>query len=131
MPCGSGLIYFFSFLAISANAQEESANIVNLNLVNRRKWLMEPGNVYIGRETWHLSGSKWGNPHKIDLNDSRKNSREKVIELFKIYILNNAELLESITELQGKKLGCWCAPKQCHGEILHQLAGNNPIYQTL
>ena len=92
---------------------------------------MEPGNVYIGRETWYLSGSKWGNPHKIDLNDSRKNSREKVIELFKIYILNNAELRECITELQGKKLGCWCAPKQCHGEILHQLAGNNPIYQTL
>ena len=88
---------------------------------------MEPGNIYIGRETWYLSGSKWGNPFRIDEN----NSREEVIELFKEYFLNNAELRNAVTELQGKKLGCWCAPKQCHGEFLHQMAGNSPIYQTM
>ena len=87
---------------------------------------MEPGNIYIGRETWHLSGSKWGNPFRIE-NDNR----EEVIELFKEYFLNNAELRNAVTELQGKKLGCWCAPKQCHGEFLHLMAGNSPIYQTM
>ena len=38
--------------------------------------------------------------------------------------------LNSISELKGKVLGCWCAPKLCHAQILHKLAGNDPIYQS-
>lgn len=25
-------------------------------------------------------------------------------------------------ELRGKVLGCWCAPKMCHGDVLAELA---------
>ena len=96
-------------------------------MVDSKKWLKEPGNIYIGRKNAHISTFKWGNPFKIDA----KNSRIKVISLFEKYLLTNTELLVKVSELKGKKLGCWCAPLPCHGEILHRLAGNRPVYQTI
>ena len=108
--------YVDSPTTVSAKAQEEKANIVNLNLVAPRKWLVEPGNVYIGRQTRYLEGSKWGNPYIMKGNMKRN----KVVKLFK-----------EGKKLLGKKLGCWCAPQQCHGEILHLFAGNRPVYSTI
>ena len=32
------------------------------------------------------------------------------------------ELLAALPELAGKTLGCWCAPKACHGDVLARLA---------
>ena len=26
--------------------------------------------------------------------------------------------MDSILELDGKVLGCWCCPEECHGDIL-------------
>jgi hypothetical protein len=26
------------------------------------------------------------------------------------------------SELKGKKLGCWCKPNACHGDVLAELA---------
>ena len=117
------------FLADSAIPQEETANIINLYSVDPRKWLKEPGNVYIGRKTRHLPASKWGNPYCIDTKNGL--DRPKVIHLFEKYLMNNAELRDSVNELFGKKLGYWCAPQQRHGEILHRSAGNRPVYQTI
>ena len=102
------------------------ANIINLNKVDFQNWVLEPGNVYIGRQTPYLSASKWANPYPMG-----PATRSQVIHRFVEYILINMELLESLSELKGKKLGCWCAPLQCHGEILHKLAGNSPIYQSM
>ena len=73
--------------------------------------------------------SKWGNPYCIDTKNGL--DRTKVIHLFEKYLMNNAELRDSVNELFGKKLGCWCAPQQCHGEFLHRSAGNHPVYQTI
>jgi hypothetical protein len=70
----------------------------------------EPYDVYIGRP------SKWGNPWEI-----RGFSRVEVIRLYERYILDS-ELIYDIGELRGKTLGCWCAPKACHGDILLRLA---------
>lgn len=67
--------------------------------------------VYIGR------GSKWGNPFKMDKN----NSREDVIERYEKWIRGKPNLLKDLPELIGKKLGCFCAPKACHGDILKKL----------
>ena len=89
------------------------------------KWLNEPGNIYIGRKKNHIPASKWGNPYIMGMN----NGRTKVINLYEDYLQGNAELLERVSELKGKNLGCWCAPLPCHGEILHLLAGNRPVYQ--
>jgi hypothetical protein len=69
----------------------------------------EPYDIYIGRP------SKWGNPFEIGKNGSR----EEVIEKYKNWVVTQ-DL--NFSELRGKTLGCWCAPKACHGDILIELA---------
>jgi len=72
----------------------------------------EPYDVYIGR------GSKWGNPYII----GRDGDREEVIEKYRQYIvMRRKDLLNSLEEIKGKRLGCWCAPKKCHGNVLIDL----------
>ena len=73
--------------------------------------------VYIGRP------SKWGNPFKIGPDGSRK----QVIEKYRKYILSNDKLLNSLDELEGKTLGCWCKPKACHGDVLVELVNKKGI----
>ena len=111
-------------------------NIVNLDEVeNIEEWLRKDGNLYIGRGSKKVpkiasncgeSAQKWSNPFKI----VDHHSREEVIKLFRQYVLGNRLLIESVSELRGKVLGCWCAPERCHAEVLHQLAGNHPVYQA-
>lgn len=73
--------------------------------------------VYIGR------GSKWGNPFPID--EKNGQTREIVIEKYKEYIYNcisNAEItIEDLMTLSGKRLGCFCKPKSCHGDVLVEI----------
>jgi hypothetical protein len=65
--------------------------------------------VYIGR------GSKWGNPFVI----GKDGNREQVIDKYKRYVLmRKPDLLNDLEELEGKRLGCWCSPKACHGDVL-------------
>ena len=78
----------------------------------------EPSDVYIGR------GSKWGNPFThLDGTTARfrVGTREEAIARYASWIREQPELLEALPELAGKTLGCWCAPKSCHGEILVEL----------
>jgi Domain of unknown function (DUF4326) len=73
----------------------------------------EPFDVYIGRP------SKWGNPFKI----GKDGSREEVIQKYRDWVLTNPVLITRVsTELKGKKLGCWCKPNTCHGDVLAELA---------
>ena len=67
--------------------------------------------VYIGR------GSRWGNPFII----GEHGDREEVIRKYRDYVLSTPELMDSLQELNGKRLGCHCAPKPCHGNVLAQL----------
>ena len=101
-------------------------NIINLHTVNVKNWIKEPNNIYIGRRTKGIKASKWKNPFKINY----CNSRKKAVRLFEKYIKRKRNLVNSISELKGKVLGCWCAPKLCHAQILHHLAGNEPVYQS-
>lgn len=50
-------------------------------------------------------GSKWANPFKVD-----DHGREACIEQYRQYINSKPELKNSLVELKGKVLGCWCAP---------------------
>ena len=68
----------------------------------------ESYDVYIGRP------SKWGNPFKI----GEDGTRIEVIKKYRKWIISNKELLNQIDELKGKRLGCWCKPKPCHGDVL-------------
>ena len=72
----------------------------------------EPYDVYIGRP------SKWGNPFKI----GRDGTREQVIAQYRTWLLNQPNLVMALPELRGKRLGCWCKPAACHGDVLAALA---------
>jgi hypothetical protein len=82
----------------------------------------EAHDVYIGRP------SIWGNPFTHDKKNVRRGmilveSREKAIELYEIYVRDKVERKEllDLKEIAGKTLGCWCAPKSCHGDVLVKL----------
>lgn len=73
--------------------------------------------VYIGRP------SKWGNPFShlagnFTLAKFKVESRKEAVERYEVYLLENKELMDSLHELKGKTLGCWCSPKACHGDVL-------------
>ena len=67
--------------------------------------------VYIGR------GSPWGNPFPI----TKRENRAYVIARYRRYIRSRPELLARLGELRGKRLGCYCHPFPCHGDVLVEL----------
>lgn len=70
-----------------------------------------PHDVYIGRP------SKWGNPFEI----GKDGTRTEVIQKYEDWIREQPELLSQLHELEGKRLGCFCKPKRCHGDVLVKL----------
>lgn len=76
-------------------------------VVHRR----EPHDVFIGRP------SKWGNPFVL----GEHGNRQTVIRKYVGYLHSRPDLLLALPELRGKTLGCFCAPKPCHGDVLADL----------
>lgn len=64
--------------------------------------------------------SVFGNPYKIDL--QRGMDRDYVIHLYKVYFLDriakDRKFKEMVVSLRGKRLGCWCSPLPCHGDVI-------------
>lgn len=73
----------------------------------------EKYDIYIGRP------SKWGNPYSV----GSDGTRNEVISKYEAYLMspNQRHLIECLPELKDKILGCWCAPKACHGDILKRM----------
>lgn len=87
--------------------------------------------VYIGRP------GKWGNPFS-HLDESSApvyvKTREDAVECYRQWIFGGQQEIhdrlklvrptveEIKSELRGKVLGCWCAPKACHGHVLVEIA---------
>eukprot|EP00639_Heterosigma_akashiwo_P017500 CAMPEP_0206383464 /NCGR_PEP_ID=MMETSP0294-20121207/13943_1 /ASSEMBLY_ACC=CAM_ASM_000327 /TAXON_ID=39354 /ORGANISM="Heterosigma akashiwo, Strain CCMP2393" /LENGTH=131 /DNA_ID=CAMNT_0053833485 /DNA_START=134 /DNA_END=529 /DNA_ORIENTATION=- len=61
-------------------------------------------------------GSKWKNPFSV-----KKYGRDKCLKMYSEYIKEHKTLYMDLEELKGKKLGCWCAPEGCHGDVLVSL----------
>ena len=63
-----------------------------------------------------------GNPFTIGVDGTR----EEVIARFEVYaremLESGAWTRESILALRGQRLGCWCAPRACHGDVLLNIA---------
>ena len=73
----------------------------------------EPYDVYIGRP------SIFGNPFRI----GPDGTRAEVIEKYRADVLDRPLLVKTIRrELRGKRLGCYCAPQPCHGDVLAEIA---------
>jgi hypothetical protein len=71
----------------------------------------EDYDVYIGRP------SKWGNPFVV----GEDGERGECVELYREWIMTQPDLLADLHELKGKRLGCWCKPSACHGDVLAKL----------
>lgn len=82
--------------------------------------------VYIGRACtyggWNLDQSKWANPFTI----ASSGSARAAVERYRRYLLSRHDLLADLGELRGKRLGCWCKPGPCHGDVLAEMANNLP-----
>jgi hypothetical protein len=61
--------------------------------------------------------SIWGNRFVI----GRDGDRATVIAKYAAWIMTRPELLSRLHELRGKRLGCWCSPLPCHGDVLVRL----------
>ncbi len=76
--------------------------------------------------------SKFGNPFYIGPDGDRM----EVIGKYNQWIRGKGftdfeqqqrkEALESLHQLKGKVLGCWCKPRACHGDILVELINALP-----
>ena len=77
--------------------------------------------VYIGRKKGEPN--HFGNPFQI----GKDGSRQEVIRKFREWIngiaYQNVEperrqwILQNLHLLEGKKLGCYCKPQSCHGDV--------------
>ena len=76
--------------------------------------------IYIGRELHYpktnFSRSKWAN-----LPNVKKVGIKKSLELYEKHIRKTPELWDTLDELEGKVLGCWCKPNPCRGDVLIKL----------
>lgn len=69
--------------------------------------------LYIGR------GSPYGNPFPM----SDEGMRDAVVAAFREWLAGQPELLRLARKaLPGQVLGCFCAPRSCHGDVLSEVA---------
>lgn len=69
---------------------------------------------------------QWGNPFLI----GRDGNRTEVIEKYRRWVMTQPKLLAQLSMLKGKRLGCFCAPLACHGDVLAGLAEAVTISRT-
>jgi hypothetical protein len=70
--------------------------------------------------------TKWGNPYCVEGMKSKYPciylpTLEEVLIEYEKYIRSRPDLIAALPELRGKRLGCWCAPEPCHGDVLIRL----------
>lgn len=79
----------------------------------------ETFDVYVGRP------SKWGNPFSFKEGTTAEfvvATRDEAVDRYAEWIKTQPHLMEALPELRGKTLGCWCAPRRCHADVLLALA---------
>ena len=85
---------------------------------NRHHGSAPDGAVHIGR------GSEYGNPYVI----GRHGTRRMVIRMFYYWLLAQPDVQRKWAhDLHGKDLVCYCAPEECHGDILLALASTGKM----
>jgi hypothetical protein len=99
---------------------------VNGEVVDLRR---RPYDVYIGRANrrYRLAASKWANPFR----EGQDGDRGEVIAKYERWLKKQPELMAALPELRGKVLGCWCAPKPCHGDVLVRLASRLTVARAV
>lgn len=78
----------------------------------------EKCDVYIGRP------SVFGNPFSV-YKYGRKQCIEKYRQYFELLIKHDPKFREKVLSLKGKKLGCFCKPLECHGDVIAEYVDKN------
>ena len=95
-------------------------SVVNIHKVHGKR---PDYDIYIGRAvryTEFTQSSKWANPFHI----STYKDTKKCLEDYERWIRNKVLMNPAeynLEELRGQRLGCWCKPGPCHGDILLKL----------
>ena len=97
-------------------------------------WRDDYSALYIGRRNAHhgFPESKWHNPYRLEeYGGDTPVTRQRCIEAYAAYLIQQEALMAALPELAGRKLGCWCrhAGKEvpCHGLVLVALALTTPM----
>lgn len=94
-----------------------SNHVLETRVVNLYK---EPFDTYIGRPR-KGEESIWHNPFIVGVHGERG----ECVKLYETYIrekLESGEIpLKELKKLKGKRLGCFCKPQDCHGDVLVKL----------
>lgn len=72
----------------------------------------EKYDVYIGRPTI------FGNPYEIGKDGNREDVVNKYRKYFTERIQTDMSFRRQVLTLRGKRLGCFCKPKECHGDVI-------------
>lgn len=79
----------------------------------------EPFDVYIGRPGQGEDGY-FGNPVRVERYDAEHLA--DVLTRFRAYFMNRVEtdpeFRDRVRALRGKRLGCFCKPGRCHGDVI-------------
>jgi len=102
------IVYFARLL-------KKSTRIIPLRITTVRNQTKEEFDISIGR------GGPWGNPFKIGHGPGGL-TREEVIDKYRDYfeqeILTDPEKHAALLSLRGYRLGCFCKPLACHGDVI-------------
>eukprot|EP00128_Syssomonas_multiformis_P006581 Colp12_sorted_trinity150504_noHs@34497 len=100
---------------------------------NLKEWMEKPEHAYIGRagivfvegKRFPPHASVFANPFKIGKDGTRKGVMIKYEKYIRDRLRTDPGLKEQLKALRGKKLGCWCHPEPCHGDVLVKLIEEN------
>ncbi len=81
-------------------------------VVNLRR---EAFDVYIGRAGKGQDGY-FGNP--FDVRQHGASAMPKFIDYFHKRLVSDHEFHTRVLALRGKRLGCFCKPRDCHGDVI-------------
>ena len=97
-----------------------------INLRGRNPRVIHLGEVYCGRAInrggWNLPASKWANPFKVGQDCQ---TIDECLLMYMTHIMMTPGLYQSLPELRGKTLACWCKPNPCHCDVLVHILSHN------
>lgn len=85
----------------------------------------EEFDVYIGRPGKGMEGY-FGNPYPLEKGQPRGATIEKFRAYFEKRIAEDPEFRRRVLALRGKRLGCFCKPAPCHGDVMAEYIDGTP-----
>lgn len=101
---------------ITARMQQEPKKPNKTSVVNIRRHPRDY-DVYVGRVGLGFDGT-FGNPFRIPYDGDRDTVIEKYRKYFYKRIGQDDDFAKKVLALKGRRLGCFCAPRACHADVL-------------